>query len=103
PELRRQRTIVLTRVLVRARGDLRGEETHDETVLVGGPDGAIVTEEARSRALFAAEARRSIEKPGDEPLEAHGDLDQPAAEAFHDAIDHAAADQRPEHSGDGPA
>ena len=93
-ELRRELTIVLARILARARGDLGGEEIHDETVLVGGPDGAVVTEEARPRALLAAEAARSVEQPGDEPLEAHRYLEQPAAEALHDAIDHAAADQR---------
>ena len=93
-ELRRELTVVLARILARTRGDLGGEEIHDQTVFVGGPDGAVVTEEARPCALLAAEALRSVEQPGDEPLEADRDLEQPAAEFLHDAIDHAAADQR---------
>ena len=51
------------------RGDLGGEEAQDDAVLVGGPHRAVALQEARARALLAAERHRAVEQP---EIECHG-------------------------------
>ena len=55
---------------------------------------AVMPQEARPGTLLAAEADEPSIQTGHEPLEPHRHFGQAAAELLHDAIDHAAADQR---------
>src|SRR5262245_63928836 len=89
-----QVVVVLTRVLTRARRDLGGEQIHDRAVLVGGPHGAVVTQEARSGALLAAKTAGAVEQAGYEPFEANRHFGEATPQSFHDAIDDAATHQR---------
>src|SRR5262249_56483343 len=96
-ELADQVVVVLARVLTRARRDLGGEQIHDRAVLVGGPHGAVVTQEAGPGALLAAKTAGAIEQAGYEPFEANRHFGQTPSESLHDPIDDAAAHQRLAH------
>src|SRR4029450_10833614 len=79
-ELRRQRPVVLARVLAGPRGDLGGEQVRHEPVLVRRPHGPVAPQERRTRALLAAEADRPAGGPLDEPLEPDRPPDEPPPE-----------------------
>ena len=91
-ELACELSVHLTRITIRARGDLRGEQRSDDAVLVRRPRLAIATQKRRTRALFAAKAQLARREPLGEPLEAHRHLVQPPRELPAHAIDHRAAD-----------
>ncbi len=74
-------------------GHLGGEQAEDEAVLVGGPDLAVAAEEGGAGGLFADEAERAVDEAVDEPLEAYGDFEHGAVEAFGDAVDDAGGDE----------
>src|SRR5450432_3126862 len=93
-ELRTQLLVVLPRIFTGDGGDLCGQQIEDDAVLVGRPRAAVSAQEARSRALLAAETERAIEEPGDEPFEANGHFFQWSTDGLHDAIDERAADER---------
>src|SRR5262252_422678 len=96
-ELCDQVVVVLARILAGARRDLGGEQIHDRAVLVGGPHGAVVTQEAGPGALLAAKTAGAVEQPRYEPLEADRHFVEPAPQPFDDTIDDAAAHQRLAH------
>ncbi len=75
-------------------GHLGGEQAGDEAVLVGGPDVAVAAEEGGAGGLFADEAEGAVDEAVDEPLEADGDFEHGAVEAFGDAIDDGGGDER---------
>ena len=87
----------LARILAGARQDLRREQVHDDSVLVGTPDRAVAAQEGRARALFAPEPERSVEQPVDEPLEADRHFPQLAAQLARHAVDQAAGHERLAH------
>ena len=74
-------------------GHLGGEEAGDEAVFVGGPDLAVAAEEGGAGGLFADEAEGAVEEAVDEPLEADGDFEHGAVEAFGYAIDDGGGDE----------
>src|SRR6185369_10881901 len=74
PELLAQALVVGARILAGDRRDLGGEQVQDDAVLVGGPGGAVATEEAGAGALLAAEAEAAVDQTGHEPLEPDGNL-----------------------------
>src|SRR6185437_6965968 len=92
-QFRRQLPIVLAGILAGARRDLGGEQTHDESVLVGAPDGAVTPQKARTGAFLATEADRSLEQAGREPLEADRHLAQRPLQACNHTIDEPARDE----------
>src|SRR5208283_4147084 len=75
-------------------GDLCGKKIHDRSILIGGPHGAVTTEETRTRALLPAKADGTVEQSGDKPLEAHWHFVQVTPEFLYNTVDHAAAYQR---------
>src|SRR5438270_10573688 len=54
-EFRLQRLVVLARILAGRRGDLRGQKTHEDAVLVGRPDSGVAPQETGAGALFTPE------------------------------------------------
>ena len=90
-ELACELAVDLARIAAHARRDLRREQGRDDAVFVRCPDAAVQTNERRACALFAAEAKRSVEQAVHEPLEADRHLVEPPAELRGDAIDHLAA------------
>ena len=74
-------------------GHFGGEQAGDEAVLVGGPDVAVAAEEGGAGGLFADEAEGAVDQAVDEPLEADGDFEHGAVEAFGDAVDDAGGDE----------
>ena len=90
-QLARQRAIGLSRIAAGARRDFRRQQRRDDAVLVGGPGAAVPAQERCARALLAAESEVARHEAGDEPLEAHRHLVEPAAEPRGDPVDHGAA------------
>ena len=74
--------------------DFRGEQVQDRAVLVGGPDRAVTPQKRRARAFLAAKAKRAVEQPVHEPLEADRDFHQAATQVGGDAVDHGTGDER---------
>src|SRR6185437_7868746 len=83
--------VQLTGILASDGSHLRGEQSGDDTVLVGSPDRTVTPQEGRARALLSSEADRTAHQSIHEPLEADGRFLERAAEPRRDAIDHAAA------------
>ena len=86
-ELVGQALVELRRGLAGDRGDLRGQQRQQDAVLVRGPDTAVQLVEGGAGRFLAAEGAFAGEQPGDEPLEAHRDLHQLAAQARGHAVD----------------
>src|SRR4051812_38078656 len=93
-ELLGKATVMLAGLLAGAGGDLGRQQIHDQPVLVGRPDAAIVPQKTGAGTFLAAEAARAVEESGDKPLEPDRHFLQSASQLFRYAIDHAAADQR---------
>src|SRR3954462_11258972 len=91
-----QRLVALARI-VAARGHLGRQQARDEPVLVGRPRAAVAPQEGGARALLAAEAQAPLQQSGDEPLEAHGDLEHAPAQVGAHAVDDRARDERLAH------
>src|SRR6266566_8006640 len=85
---------MLARILVRTGGNLGRQQVHDGSIFVGRPNSAVPPQKTRPGTLLAAETARAIKQPRNEPLESHGNLEQPAVQPLHDPINHAAAYQR---------
>src|SRR6266487_4849478 len=58
-ELRRQSAVMVAGILTRASGNLCGEQIHDWTVFIGGPDRGVKAKKTRARALLTGETARS--------------------------------------------
>ena len=71
---------MLAGIFAGAGGDFGGQQVHDGAVLVGGPGGAVASQEAGPGALLAAEANEPSKRPWREPLEADGHFREAAAE-----------------------
>ena len=54
---------------------------------------AVAAEEGGAGGLFADEAEGAVDEAVDEPLEADGDFEHGAVEAFGDAVDDAGGDE----------
>src|SRR5665648_892347 len=67
------------RIGPRAGDDLGREQGEQDAVLVGGPHGAVLTQERRAGGLLAAEAHRAVQQAGHEPLEPDRHLEQAPA------------------------
>ncbi len=85
---------MLARIAASHCQDLGRDQVEDEAVLVGGPDRTILAQERRASAFLAAKAKRAVQQPIDEILEAHGHLAQGASQVRRNAVDHRARDQR---------
>ena len=94
PVLGGQLGVALRRRRPGDRQDLRGQQGHDDPVLVGGPHRAVAAQERRARRLLATETDCAADQPVDEPLEADGHLDELAAQAGHHPVDDRRADGR---------
>src|SRR5579872_1705851 len=81
-------------VLASARGNLRRQQIHDRTVLVGRPYCAVKAKKTCSSAFFSAETVRAIDQTRHKPFETHRHFAELAAELFDDPVNHAAAHQR---------
>src|SRR5690348_7932186 len=92
-ELLRQLAVMLTGILSSASGYLRREETHEQTVFVGCPHGAVTAQKTGAGAFLAAETARTVEQTACKPLESHGHLAQAAACLMNHPVDQTAADQ----------
>src|SRR5688572_22385218 len=75
------------------RGNLRGEQIHNQTVFIRRPDSTVAAKETCARTLFTAEANRAVEETRHEPLETDRCFPKAAAKFFHNSIDHLAADE----------
>src|SRR5688500_7241133 len=89
--LLRELGVKLAGIFPGSRDHLRGQKSHDDAVLVGGPDRSIAAQKRRAGALLSAESERAGEQAVDEPLEANGDFVEPPAEVCGDAVDETAA------------
>src|SRR5262249_6744337 len=86
-------TIKLTRIPLRASGDLGSQQSWNDSIFVCCPNGPILPEERGARALFTSKTKRAVQQPVDEPLESHANLVKFPRELAGDAVDDAAADQ----------
>src|SRR6202012_2390875 len=75
------------------RGHFGGEKAGDEAVFVGGPDLAVAAEEAGSGGVFSDAAEGAVDETVYEPLEAYGDFQHGAVEAFGFSVDDAGGDE----------
>src|SRR5208282_3535467 len=96
-ELGRQFAEMFSGILASARGDLRCQQIHDRSILVGRPYGSVKTKKARSSTFFSAETVRTIDQARHKPLETHRHFAELAAELFDDPVNHAAAHQSLSH------
>src|ERR1039458_3542514 len=97
-ELAREFVVDFAGIAARPRRDLRGEQTGNESILVGRPNGAIQTSKGGPGALFATEAKRTVEQAINKPLEANRHLVELPAQLRGDAINHLAAHRSEEHT-----
>jgi hypothetical protein len=88
---------MLARIFLGPRRNLRGKQTHNQTIFIRRPDRAVATQKCCSRAFLTTEADRAVDESFHEPLEAHRNFDKLPAKFLHHPIDHAAADQRLPH------
>ncbi len=82
------------RILAGHRQNFGRQQCQNETILVGGPDGAIFAQEGGARALFTTKAELAAVEAIHEPLEADRHLFQSAANLTGHPIDHGRGDQR---------
>jgi hypothetical protein len=82
---------MFARVFSGSRGDFSGEQIHDRSILICGPNRAVELQRARPGTLLTAETVRAIQEPRSKPLESHRHFAQPPSELFNHLVDHAAA------------
>src|SRR6185503_20663751 len=90
-ELACQFLIDLSGIAVHTCGDLRRQQGRNNSILIGGPNSAVETQERRTRALFSTKTQRAVEQAIHEPLEADWNLVELTAEFCCNAIDHLTA------------
>ena len=81
-QLAGQLGVQLGRIAASTRHQFPGQQAHDYPIFIGRPHFAVAPEKRRARALFATEAKRSVEQARDEPLESDRHLDQRAPESW---------------------
>lgn len=87
-ELGDELLVVLARILAGDGQNFAGQQAKDDTVLVGGPNRAVLAQERCPGGFFAAETVGAIDEPVDEPFEADRNLLQRTAEIGGNAVDH---------------
>src|SRR5258708_15221653 len=70
------------------------EQVHDRAVLIRRPNGSVMSQETRTRALFTSEAKGTVKQARSKPFESHRHFAQSPTEFARYAINNAATDQR---------
>src|SRR5690606_41495321 len=92
--LARDLDVTFGRVLAGDGRDLRGQEAHDDAVLVCRPGRAVAPEQRGARALLAGEPQLAARQPGYEPLEAHGHFRHMPPSGPRDPVEQGRRNQR---------
>src|SRR5438270_3662793 len=74
--------------------DLSRKQAHNQSVFVGAPRSAVLSQERSTRAFFAAKSKGAVQQPVHEPLKANRNFNQSPANAICQTIDDAARHKR---------
>ena len=72
---------MFSRIFACTSGDLRGQQSENQTVFIGSPDLSVAPQETGAGALFTAETAPTVEETRSKPLETYGHFPKRAVKA----------------------